>query len=284
MSTRSTSTALPIAEYPIWCKGCRSIQRFSSFLTYVDPGCYRVHVQCRLCLQKSTDNYRKHREDIKTARLAREQVHERVACVCGVTINVRYRNKHCRSKRHQSVVALLNNASSSAPAGGTTAAVVKDTSIANRASAVTEEEQHQVPSAVPIAALSCYRPSLKKLNMSSSSSAVLQKCEPDHASATIVAASAPARAEQKDQPLQEEIGESLVAAEQRLAAQQTLHERRRSLSSSLELFLHNTTTELTAQKVDPLMSTDESVANTQIEPGLSRDDGTNIRSAATAMT
>ncbi len=115
------------------------------------PGCYRVHVQCRLCLQKSTENYRKHREDIKTARLAREQVHERVACVCGVTINVRYREKHCRSKRHQAVVALLNNAMSNAPAGGATAAAVKDTSSANRASAVTEEEQHQVPPAVPTA-------------------------------------------------------------------------------------------------------------------------------------
>ena len=105
MSIPSATTAIPVTEYLIWCKGCQSIQRFSSFLSPVDSTCYRVHVQCRRCLQKSTENYRKHREDIKAARLAREQVHERVACVCGVTIHVRYRDKHCKSKRHLTVVA-----------------------------------------------------------------------------------------------------------------------------------------------------------------------------------
>ena len=251
MSTRSTSTALPIAEYPIWCKGCRSVQRFASFLTYVDPSCYRVHVQCRQCLQKSTENYRKHREDIKTARLAREQVRERVACVCGVTINVRYREKHCRSKRHQAVVALLNNAMSNAPAGGAPAAAAKDTSCANRASAVTEEEQHKVSPAVPTALRSHHQPLLQRLEQSSTSSAAIETYTPGNGSATIIVACAPAPVERKDQPLQEEIGESLVAAEQRLAAQQAMHERRRSLSTALESStLHVTTTVLTTPPLD----------------------------------
>ena len=261
MSTCTTSAARPIAEYP--CKGCRTIQRFSSFLTYVDPGCYRVHVQCLLCLQKSTDNYRKHREDIKMARLAREQVHEHVACVCGVTINVRYREKHCRSKRHQAVVALLNNAMLNAPAGGAPAAAVANPSSANRAPIVTNGEQHQMAPAVPSAVRSRHRPSMKRLDQSSTSSAEIQTCTPDNASATISAASAPARAERNDQPLQEEIGESLVAVEQRLAAQQALHERRRSLSRALEpSTLHVETTRVTVPPLDPFVVTDTDSAAT----------------------
>ena len=172
MSTRSTSTALPIAEYPIWCKGCRSIQRFSSFLTYVDPACYRVHVQCRQCLQKSTENYRRHREDIKAARLAREVVQERVACVCGVTINVRYRDKHCRSKRHQTVVALLRNTSPGAPHAAEGAPST------NMAPAATEETPQQVPPAVFTALRPRYRPSLPRLDESSASFAAVSPCAP----------------------------------------------------------------------------------------------------------
>ena len=252
MSTRSTSTALPIAEYPIWCKGCRSIQRFSSFLTYVDPGCYRVHVQCRLCLQKSTDNYRKHRDDIKTARLAREQVHERVACVCGVTVNVRYRNKHCRSKRHQSVVSLLNIANPSAPAGGLVAviAAAKGASSASRVPVVTEETQQEVPPVVSNTVRSPYRPSPLRLDESSTSPAAHM---PDNSRESTIHASAPA-AERKGQTLQEEVEALILAAEQRLTAQQVLHEQRHSLSTSLESSTpHVTTTEVTAATVDSLV-------------------------------
>ena len=155
----STATAVPIAEYPIWCKGCRTIQRFSSFLTYVDPACYRVHVQCRQCLQKSTESYRRHRDDIKAARQAREQVCERVACVCGVTINVRYRDRHCQSKRHQTVVALLRYANARPPApaeaeGGPSASGAP-------------EGQAQEPYVTPTHTVrSRYRPSLPRLDES----------------------------------------------------------------------------------------------------------------------
>ena len=171
MTTHCTSTALPISDYPIWCKGCRTIQRFASFLTFVDPACYRVHVQCRQCLQKSTDNYQRHREDIKAARLARERVHERVACVCGVTINVQYREKHCRSKRHQSVVALLNKARSSPPAVATPAATAT-------------VEGTAPPSSVHNAVRSRYRPSLPGPDESSTPSAAVLPCTPDTGDST----------------------------------------------------------------------------------------------------
>ena len=167
MSTHSTATA--VTALPIWCKGCRSIQPFSSFLYKLDLMCYRVHLQCRQCLHKSTENYRKHREDIKAARQAREQEDERLTCVCGVTIKARHREKHCQTKRHQSVVALLRNAGVNPPAAHSAAA--EGASVVSRAEPerslgpiVAEEKPHAVPTAVPNGVRSRYRPSLPRLD------------------------------------------------------------------------------------------------------------------------
>jgi hypothetical protein len=171
MSTHSTGTA--ITDLPIWCKGCKSIQPFSSFLYKLDPECYRLHLQCVRCLHKSSENYRKHREDIKAARLAREQEHERVACVCGVTINVRHRDKHCRSKRHQSVVALLRNASVSPPA-------------AAGALVVSDEAQQQALLELPRNVRSRYRPSLPRLDETSTAFAAVPLYALDMAGSTSV--------------------------------------------------------------------------------------------------
>ena len=172
MSTPSTGTA--VTDLPIWCKGCKSIQRFSSFLYKLDPECYRLHLQCDRCLHKSSENYRKHREDIKATRIAREQELERVACVCGVTINVRHRDKHCRSKRHQSVVALLRNASLTPPAAAG-ALVLSDVA-----------QQQQALLELPKNVRTRYRPSLPRLDESSASSAAIPLYTPGMAGSTSV--------------------------------------------------------------------------------------------------
>jgi predicted secreted protein len=184
MTTHSTSTA--ITALPIWCKGCRSIQPFSSFLFKLDLLCYRVHVQCRQCLHKSTKHYRKHREDIKAARQAREQEDERITCVCGVTINARYRDKHCQTKRHQSVVALLRDAASPAAAAATSSgaasvnrAVHSEEPERSLKLAVAEETLHTVPTAVPQGLRSRYRPSLPRLDELSTSPAAIPPYMPD---------------------------------------------------------------------------------------------------------
>jgi hypothetical protein len=185
MSTHSTATA--ITALPIWCKGCRSIQLFSSFLYKLDLMCYRVHLQCRQCLHKSMESYRKHREDIKAARQAREQEDERLTCVCGVTIKARHREKHCQTKRHQSVVALLRNATS-IPAA---AAAAEGASSPNRAvvtrgvperslgPAVAEEAAQIMPTAVPNGVRSRYRPSLPRLDELFTSPAAILPYMPD---------------------------------------------------------------------------------------------------------
>ena len=95
---------------PVWCGGCRAVRPLSAFLHRLDQASYRLNVQCRACLGKSSRHYRKHCDDIKAARQVREQQSERVMCVCGVSIHTQYRDKHCQSKRHRTVVALLHSA------------------------------------------------------------------------------------------------------------------------------------------------------------------------------
>jgi hypothetical protein len=94
-------------SFPVWCAGCRTIQPIALFLDTVDPACYSVRRQCRRCVNKSQKHWRERREHIKAARIARERECERLTCVCGIQINARYRDKHCQSKRHQSIVALI---------------------------------------------------------------------------------------------------------------------------------------------------------------------------------
>ena len=93
---------------PVLCKGCRLVLPIHSFLCSVDgTKCYRLRLQCRACINKSTKHYRAHREDLKAARQLREQQSERVTCVCGVSIYAHHREKHYLTKRHQTVTALL---------------------------------------------------------------------------------------------------------------------------------------------------------------------------------
>ena len=39
----------------------------------------------------------------------RERQSERVTCVCGATVLASYRERHCQTKRHQTIAALLRN-------------------------------------------------------------------------------------------------------------------------------------------------------------------------------
>ena len=99
---------------PVLCKGCRLVLPIHSFICSVDgTKCYRLRLQCRSCINKSTKHYRAHREDLKAARRLREQRAERVTCVCGVSIYAHHREKHYLTKRHQTVTALLQATSNS---------------------------------------------------------------------------------------------------------------------------------------------------------------------------
>ena len=104
-----------IDSYRVLCKGCRTTQPLPLFLYPVDASCYRVRMQCKRCIDKSVKHWRAHREDLKAARAIRERNLERIACVCGTSINVRHRAKHCQSKRHLSVVAILRQHNALAP-------------------------------------------------------------------------------------------------------------------------------------------------------------------------
>ena len=108
-----TKIAPTIDAIPMLCKGCRLVLPIQSFLFSVDgTKCYRLRLQCRACINKSTKHYRAHREDLKGARRLREQQAERVTCVCGVSIYAHHREKHYLTKRHQTVTALLQTTTS----------------------------------------------------------------------------------------------------------------------------------------------------------------------------
>ena len=96
-----------ISSYRVLCRGCRTAQPLPLFLYPVDASCYRVRMQCKRCIDKSVKHWRAHREDLKAARATRERDRERITCVCGTSINARHQAKHCQSKRHLSVVAVL---------------------------------------------------------------------------------------------------------------------------------------------------------------------------------
>jgi hypothetical protein len=114
-STLDVFDSTAIDSYRVLCKGCKSTLPLEMFLHKIDVTCYRVNVQCKRCLYKSRKNWRAHKDDIKAARATRERVCERITCVCGVSINTRYRVQHCKSKRHLSVVAILRQHNASLP-------------------------------------------------------------------------------------------------------------------------------------------------------------------------
>ena len=105
--TLDITESSPATSYSVLCKGCKSILPLSLFLHPVDGSCYRLRMQCKRCINKSSKHWRAHREDIRAARATREADAERITFVCGISINVRHRTKHCQSKRHLSVVAVL---------------------------------------------------------------------------------------------------------------------------------------------------------------------------------
>jgi hypothetical protein len=119
-STIPKSNGLPIR---VLCKGCRSIQPIESFLVPVEAGCYRVRQQCWPCILKSNKHYRAHREDLRSARQLLEREVERVTCACGVSINVCYREKHEKTKRHQTVTALLRHENKPIPGATLSASI-----------------------------------------------------------------------------------------------------------------------------------------------------------------
>ena len=96
-----------IDSYRVLCKGCKATLSLHLFLHPVDPSCCRIRMQCKRCIEKSLKNRRAHREHINAARAIRERDRERITCVCGTSINARYRAQHCKSKRHLSIVAVL---------------------------------------------------------------------------------------------------------------------------------------------------------------------------------
>jgi hypothetical protein len=90
-STLDNVNSDSIDSYRVLCKECRATLPLHLFLHPVDPSCYRVRVQCKRCIEKSVKNWRAHREDIKAARATRERDRGRITCVCGTSINTRYR-------------------------------------------------------------------------------------------------------------------------------------------------------------------------------------------------
>jgi hypothetical protein len=147
-STTEDPSSISINSYAVLCKGCKATQPLQMFLHKIDPTCYRVSLQCRRCLNKSTKHWRANREDIKAARATRERDCERIACVCGISISARYRTQHCKSKRHLSVVAILlqHNALSLNPS--TVICPSPPTSAAQRDSRSFQEEFDEVVAAV----------------------------------------------------------------------------------------------------------------------------------------
>jgi hypothetical protein len=140
MSAQSTtvgSDSTTIDSFRVLCKGCKASQPLEMFLHKIDPTCYRVNLQCRRCLNKSNKHWRAHREDIKAARAARERDTERITCVCGISINARYRVQHCQSKRHLSVVAVLRQHNALSP--NTSASIVAPSTPQRKGQTLQEE-------------------------------------------------------------------------------------------------------------------------------------------------
>ena len=206
-SNRDNINSTLVDSYRVLCKGCTSILPLPLFLHPVDDSCYRVRMQCKRCINKSQKHWRTNRDDIKAARATRERNIERVTCVCGISINVRYRTKHCQSKRHLSVVAVLR-------------------------------EHNALPS-------------------------------------NAAASNTPAGAERKGQTLQE-VEAFIAATEQRLATNDALRERRRSLSTPPEPSpLHRTTPAWIPPPFESWMkSTADSAATPRAE--LAQSSGENI--------
>ena len=107
LSNPDNVNSTPVDSCRVLCKGCKHILPLPLFLHPVDESCHRLRMQCKRCLNKSNKHWRVHRDDIKAARATRERDAERITCVCGTSINVRHRVKHCQTKRHLSVVAVL---------------------------------------------------------------------------------------------------------------------------------------------------------------------------------
>ena len=129
LSNPDNVNSTPVDSCRVLCKGCKSILPLALFLHPVDESCHRLRMQCKRCLNKSNKHWRAHRDDIKAARTTRKTDAERITCVCGISINVRHRAKHCQTKRHLSVVTVLrehNALSSNAGASITPAAERKD--------------------------------------------------------------------------------------------------------------------------------------------------------------
>ena len=129
-----------MASYRVLCKGCKVTQPLEMFLHKIDPTCYRVNLQCKRCLNKSTKHWRAHREDIKAARATRERDCERITCVCGVSINARYRVQHCQSKRHLSVVAILRQQNALASNSSASIVAVSTPAAGHRKGQTLQEE------------------------------------------------------------------------------------------------------------------------------------------------
>jgi hypothetical protein len=151
MSDQSTtvgSNSASVDSYRVLCKGCGIPQPLAMFLHQVDEACHRLNMQCRRCLYKSAKHWREHRQDIKEARATRERDSERITCVCSASINVRHRVKHCQSKRHQSVVAVLRQHNALSPTPSTVICPSPPTSAAQRGSRTFQEEFDEVVAAV----------------------------------------------------------------------------------------------------------------------------------------
>ena len=165
-------------------------------------------MQCKRCINKSNEALaRPPRGHQGGAGHSQGVTPNGVTCVCGTSINVRHRTKHCLSKRHLSVVAVLR-------------------------------EHNALPS---------------------------------NAAASIT----PAGAERKEQTLRE-VEAFIAATEQRLAANDALRERRRSLSTPPEPCpLHITTPAWIPPPLESWMvSTADSAATPRAE--LAQSSGENI--------
>ena len=142
--TLNITESSPATSYSVLCKGCKSTLPLSLFLHPVDGSCYRLRMQCKRCINKSSKHWRTHREDIKAARATREHDAERITCVCGVSINVRHRTKHCLSKRHLSVVAVLREHNALPSNASVSIGPTSATAVAERKKPLREEVESQI--------------------------------------------------------------------------------------------------------------------------------------------
>ena len=105
-STQNKPEAAVTAK--IWCQGCKIAKALSFFLHQVDDICSKLNLQCTACLSKSKRYYEKHQQRLAACRVVRRLAEKKTTCQCGAVVRSAYHAKHVKTKRHLTIVSLLN--------------------------------------------------------------------------------------------------------------------------------------------------------------------------------